>query len=378
MLPLVIFAVATAVLVYVLFGYPLLLGWLAKVQARPIQKKPQEPSISVIVAVYNGEQYLDAKLQSILALEYPRDRMEVLIASDGSTDRTAAIAASYAAQGVRLLQLPRGGKPAALNAAIPQSRGEILVLTDVRQALAPDSVRLLVACFADPTVGVVSGELRIRSGAHQDEDSIGLYWRFETWIRDRLSTIDSMFGATGPFYGIRRELAQPVPVDVLLDDMFLPLSAFFKGYRLVMEPRAKAFDYPMSLDTEFRRKVRTLAGNYQLLKYYPQLLGPSNRMWLHYVSYKLGRLLLPWALMAILVTSFFLPEPVRGPLLAAQVLFYGAALLDRFVPEGSSVKRLTSPVRTFVTIMIAAVAGLSVFFVQPQRLWKVTGASDAK
>src|SRR5260370_1196685 len=121
-----------------------------------------------------------------------------------------------------------------------------------------------------------------------------------------------MFGATGPFYAIRRELAVPIPPDVLLDDVYLPLAPFFRGYRLVVEESARAFDYPTTLETEFRRKVRTLAGVYQLIRIYPRLLLPGNRMWFHFMSYKVGRLLLPHALILIAACSFFLPHPWRA------------------------------------------------------------------
>ncbi len=340
-----------------------------------MQRAPIRPSVSIIVAVHNGEAFLADKLKSILALEYPRDRMQVIVASDGSTDRTDAIAEGFASQGVRLLRLARAGKPAALNAAIPTASGEILVLTDVRQVLAPDSVALLVESFADPEVGTVSGELVIRKGTTEEESDIGLYWRFETWIRDRLASIDSMFGATGPFYAMRRELAVPIPPDMLLDDMYLPLAAFFRGYRLVVDMRARAYDYPTALDTEFRRKVRTLAGNYQILLAYPSLLGPGNRMWLHFVSYKFGRLLLPWSLIAIAVSSPWLPSPWNIIVVAGQAVFYGLAALDFVLPAGVLLKRLCSPIRTFVTMMIAAIRALSVFFVPARSLWKVTSAS---
>jgi cellulose synthase/poly-beta-1,6-N-acetylglucosamine synthase-like glycosyltransferase len=325
--------------------------------------------------VYNGELYLDEKIRSILALDYPPEKMDILVVSDGSTDRTEAIARGFAVSGVRLLALPRGGKPAALNAAIPQARGEILVLTDVRQPLAPDSVRLLLESFADPAVGAVSGELIVGSGTSSDADDIGLYWRFETWIRDRLSTVDSMFGATGPFYAIRRELAAPIPPDILLDDMYLPLGAFFRGYRLVVDRRARAYDIPTGLKTEFQRKVRTLAGNYQILTAFPALLGPRNRMWLHFISYKVARLLLPWLLIALAASSFGLPDPWRILALSAQALFYAMAAIDSAVPAGTPLKRISSPARTFVTMMVAAIRGLSVFFVPPRSLWKVTSAS---
>jgi biofilm PGA synthesis N-glycosyltransferase PgaC len=359
---------------YVLFGYPVLLDLLARRRSRPVLRAhPADPPyVSILVAVHNGEAFLRQKLQSILELDYPRDRVEVLVASDGSTDATGSIARSF--PGVRLLELPRGGKPAALNAAMAQARHDIFVFTDVRQRLAPDSLACLIENFADPAVGAVSAELVILKGDTRQEADTGLYWRYELFIRHRLSGIDSIFGATGAYYALRRELAAPLPTDSLLDDMHLPLRAFFRGYRLIVDSRARMFDSPTSLESEFRRKVRTLAGNYQILRAYPQLLGPRNRLWLHFVSYKLGRLLLPFALALLLIASVGLPLPWNFAFLGAQAAFYGIALLDLWMPEGFAGKRLTSPARTFVTLMAASACAPSIFFVPSARLWKTGGA----
>ena len=369
------FLATVAVFVYIIAGYPLLLGFIARRHARPVLRAPWLPAVTVIVPAHNGELFLEAKLRSILGLDYPPELLQIIVASDGSTDRTEEIAAAFSRRGVELLSLPRGGKPAALNAAIPHARGEILLLTDVRQTLAADSLKLLTACFADPAVGVVSGELIIGDGSSQAHADIGLYWRIESRIRDRLGAIDSIFGATGPFYAIRRSLAVPIPEDLLLDDMYLPLAAFFRGYRLIVESRAQAYDHPTSLTTEFRRKVRTLAGNYQILLAYPKLLGPQNRMWFHFVSYKFGRLLLPWLLLLMAALSFGLPAPWRAPVLTVQCCFYLLAAIDPAIPAKSSLKKATSPARTFVVMMIAVVQGLSVFFVPARSLWKVTSAA---
>jgi poly-beta-1,6-N-acetyl-D-glucosamine synthase len=373
-MPAVAAITACLLMIYVLAGYPLLLRWIARHRPRPVQRRTIEPSVSLIIAVYNGERFLEAKLQSVLELEYPAEKLEIIVASDGSTDRTDEIAERFAAQRVSLLRLPRGGKPAAVNAAIAKARGEILVLTDVRQPLEPPSVARLIENFADPSVGVASGELLIRAGASQEEADIGLYWRFETWMRESLSSVDSMFGATGPFYAIRRVLAVPIPDDALLDDVYLPLAAYFQGYRLVMDSRARAYDIPTSLETEFRRKIRTLAGNYQILRAYPALLGPGNRMWLHFMSYKFGRLLLPWLLLILAAASFGLPVPWRGPSLVAQGAFYGLALADTWIFKPRLLKRLSSSAHTFLVMMIATLGGLSVFFIPPRTLWKVTSA----
>jgi biofilm PGA synthesis N-glycosyltransferase PgaC len=372
MLSIALFLTAISVAVYVLIGYPVLLGLLAWLRPRPILKSRQQKPISILIAVHNGEGFLADKLQSILALDYPRELLEILVVSDGSTDQTLLIAEQFASRGVQSMQIPRSGKCAALNTAISRTTNEILLLTDVRQTLAPDSVQKLVDCFADSSVGAVSGELVIREGASHDEVSTGLYWRYESWIRQKLSRIDSIFGATGPFYAMRRELAVPLPLDTLLDDMYLPLAAFLKGYRLVVEPTARAYDYPTSRETEFLRKVRTLAGNYQILLAYPALLGPQNRMWFHYVSYKLGRLALPWVFTLLFVSSCFLPVPWRWGALAVQALLYGAAALDPVIPVNFPLKRITSISRTFVALLLAALWGLSVFVVPPRRLWKET------
>src|SRR4051812_41281707 len=211
MTPIVVFAISAALLFYIIAGYPLLLALLRRGVQRPVLRNSDSPTVSVIIAVHNGATFLEAKLRSLLALDYPKHCLEIFVVSDGSTDATSAIAREFAE--VRLLDVPRGGKCAALNAAIPKAGGEILVLTDVRQVLEPGSVRSLVRNFADPRVGSVSGQLKIRDAGTGEAAQIDAYWRFETWIRDSLSSIDSMFGATGPFYAIRRGLAVPIPPD---------------------------------------------------------------------------------------------------------------------------------------------------------------------
>ena len=198
----------------------------------------------MVIPVRNGGPYIRRKLESVLRLAYPPEKIEILMVSDGSTDDTDALIRQYASRGVRLLQVPHGGKPAALNAGIPLTHNEIILLTDIRQELETGSLQKMLNCFADPSIGVVSGELIIRQGENLAEANIGLYWRFETWIRNRLSDVDSMLGATGPFYAIRRELVTVMPPETLLDDVYMPLAAFFRGYRLIVEPSAKAYDDP--------------------------------------------------------------------------------------------------------------------------------------
>ena len=372
-----LFFVCVALVVYFVMGYPLVLAFLARRKAKPVANGLELRTASFIIPVHNGARFLRRKLESILALDYPRQLIEILVVSDGSTDETKEIAVEFAAAGVQLLLIPRSGKAAALNSAVPRLSGEILILTDVRQDLEPQSLRFLTAPFHDRNVGVVSGELILRAGDTQSEADVGLYWRYESWIRRNLSALDSMFGATGPFYAIRRELFRPIPEDILLDDVYLPMSAFFSGYRLIVEPRALAYDYPMTRQREFDRKVRTLGGNYQLLFRMPRLLTFRNRLLWHFLSYKVGRLLLPWLILLTFAASLKLPAPWNAVVVGIQLFFCVLALLDSSVPQRSLLKRLSSPARTFLVLMAATVKGLKVLFVPPRALWKVTDiASD--
>ncbi len=371
------FCLSAGAFLYLVAGYPVLLAYVPWRLRPPIRKElATTRSVTALIAVYNGEKFLRQKLDSILALDYPKDLLEILVISDGSSDRTDEIASGFAASGVRLLRVPRGGKAAALNAGIAQAKGEILFFTDVRQRLAPNSLRHLAGCFADPTVGSVTGELHIVSSSGA-EAGMSLYWRYEIWARRQMSAIDSMCGATGCIYALRRDLARPLPADTLLDDIALPLGAFFAGYRLIVEPEAKAYDLPSPMGSEFSRHVRTLAGVWQLLARFPQLLGSGDRMRLHFLSHKFGRLLMPYMALVAALSSFGLADPWRALALASIGGAGALALLDLLTPESWPLKRLTSPFRTLVVMQAASLCSCSVFFLPAQRLWKQTRVRNA-
>jgi cellulose synthase/poly-beta-1,6-N-acetylglucosamine synthase-like glycosyltransferase len=367
------FVMGAGIVLYVLVGYPLLLAALVRLRGpRPVMRKRWEASVSVILPVRNGAEWLAQKLDSILSLDYPRHLVEIIVIDDGSTDQTAAVAEAYAGQGVELLRIPAGGKAAALNAGLARARGDVLFFTDVRQRLDPRSLRVLVEHLADPAVGVVSGELVILEGESREELDIGLYWHMEKWIRKKLSALDSVPGATGCIYAMRRELAKPLPEDMLVDDMFLPLAALESGYRIIFAAEARAYDQPTALETEFWRKVRTLAGNYQIVREFPRLLLPTHRLWVHFTSHKLGRLMLPFALLAVVISTPWLPEPLRTVVLGVQVAVYGLAVLDAVLPARFPGKRVSSPARTFVVLMAATLIAPSVLLVGGRRFWKST------
>ncbi|MEO8099698.1 MAG: glycosyltransferase [Acidobacteriota bacterium] len=372
-LPILLFTICSFCLFWVLAGYPGLLAWKARA-GRPIACGAVEPFITAIIPVHNGGQFLAAKLDSVLSSDYPPDKLEILILSDASTDNTDAIAESYCSSGrVRFMRLPKGGKAAALSIAFQHSDREIFLLTDVRQILDPACVGRMVSRFHDPTVGAVSGNLKIRSGKTSAEANVGLYWRYESWIRRNLSLVDSLLGATGPIYAIRRSLARPLPKGCILDDMWLPLQVVLDGKRAPLAEDCIGWDYPTDLKSEFARKVRTQAGLYQLLAMEPRLLKPwSNRLWVAFVVLKLGRLFLPHLLIALFLISWWLPPLIRPLILTPQIFFYALAFLDRFVPEESKLKRLTGPLAAFVSLIAAAFCAQAIFFTDPSKLWKTT------
>jgi cellulose synthase/poly-beta-1,6-N-acetylglucosamine synthase-like glycosyltransferase len=371
----VILAIAVVIVIYTLVGYPAILALARSRKAPPVQKTPgYVTTVSVILAVHNGAAFIRAKLDTLLGLDFPPELVEILVVSDGSTDETEAIVRSLGCGRVRLLRMPsRSGKAAALNAALEVATGEIVFFTDVRQPLDPKALRSLVENFADPTVGVVTGELRLLRGDAGEQADMDLYWRYEVWARQRQSEIDSLFNTTGCIYAVRRSLVQSIPADTLTDDAVIPLRTFFDGYRVIFDPTAIAFDYPALAGTEFRRRMRTLAGLWQVHLRFPQLFLGRNRMRFHFLSHKFSRLVLPWAILAGLVSSVALPPSgFRTLLLSTELLCILLAAIDRFLPSNLGLRRLTSPARTFFTLNLAAAAAIAVFFVPANRLWVQT------
>ena len=268
----------------------------------------------------------------MLALDYPARLLEIIIGSDGSTDDTVERAQRYRARGVQVYVFrERRGKPAMLNDLVPHAHGDIVLFADARQRFDPGTLQAIVANFADPAVGCVSGELIVQPapGASAVGHGAAFYWRYEKFIRLVESRADSTVGATGAIYAIRRELFEPIPADTLLDDVLVPLRIVRRGYRVLFEPRARAYDNASATaQQEFARKARTIAGNFQLFARESWLFNPvQNRLWFATISHKALRLLIPLLHMAVLVANIAAAQvfPYQW-LLAAQIAFYGAAV----------------------------------------------------
>jgi len=338
-----VFWTSAFAIIYCYLGYPLLLAAWARLARRAPAKGPIEgarewPSISIVLAARNEAARLPARVSNLLDLNY-NGRREIIVVSDGSTDGSAAALTGFGSD-VRVLEVAPGGKPLALNAGVEAATGDILVFADARQVFAPDSLLELAANFDDPRVGGVTGELILDCEGRGKADStigdgVGLYWKYEKWLRRKESAVWSTLGATGAIYALRRSLWTPLPAGTLVDDVLAPMRAVLAGYRIVFEERARAFDRT-SADAaeETRRKTRTLAGNYQILAHEPRLLLPIvNPVWLQYVSHKIGRLVVPWCLIAILVSSAVLAASswLYFAAFCAQAAFYGLADLGAWL-----------------------------------------------
>ena len=321
-----IFWLALGGVAYVFAGYPVLVALLARLRPRPVRRANVRPTVTLLITAYNEARTIATKLDNCLALRYPAGRLDIVVASDGSTDGTDDVVRSYAARGVRLLAFDRRrGKPSLLNDAVPRCRGEIVVLSDARQRYDVDAIEALVENFADPAVGAASGELHLLNPTGVAVGAgVGAYWRYEKFIRKSESALDSCVGATGAIYAIRRALFAPIPADTLLDDVLIPMRIVRLGYRVVFEPDARAWDGVAAAPRqEYTRKVRTLVGNLQLFARERWMLGPGNRLWLQTLSHKLLRIAAPFFLLGAFGANVVLAadSTFYRAVLAAQVLF---------------------------------------------------------
>jgi cellulose synthase/poly-beta-1,6-N-acetylglucosamine synthase-like glycosyltransferase len=338
----VLFWAAAAVVVYTYVVYPAAVYLAARTRAEPAPDASFRPTVSIVLSLYNEEANVTAKLESLRALDYPPALVQVLIGSDGSTDRTNELLREQSALAPMTVVCSdqRAGKPAMLNTLVPMATGDLLIFTDARQRLERGAVRELAKHFSEPTIGSVSGELLFEDVSGKPA-GVGLYWEYEKFIRRSESRLSSMLGATGALYAIRRQLFTPVPAGLVLDDVFIPLKVVEKGYRAIFEPAARIYDrVAANARAEFARKSRTLAGNFQLIRHFPWAVNPLGGLvaW-QFFSHKVLRLFVPYFLLALFCANLFLLDSrFYAATFAAQAVFYLCAIAGAFT---------TRPVRAF-------------------------------
>jgi poly-beta-1,6-N-acetyl-D-glucosamine synthase len=369
-------------ILYTYAGYPVIMWMLARLRPRRWKIAPITPGISIVLAVHDGVALLPQKIEHLLALDYPNIQ-EIIIVSDGSTDGTAELLAeNHAPRLFPIILKEHAGKAVALNAGVRQAHADVVLFVDIRPEIAQGAIQHLVSNFADPKVGCVAGELILRQGSREGVTGAvgGLYWRYEQWIRTCEAVSDSTVGVYGGFYAIRRELAVEQPAGMILDDVFQPLSIIRQGYRSVLDSSAYVYDtWPESVQGEFHRKVRTLAGNFQLFQCAAWTLSPQNRVLFQLVSHKAMRLVSPYVLVLCILSTLALSvhSPIYAALGAVQVLTLGIAVAGlRFrVPV---LHHLAAPASGLLMLNAAAVVGLHRFLFTRGPLWKIWNAGKPR
>jgi cellulose synthase/poly-beta-1,6-N-acetylglucosamine synthase-like glycosyltransferase len=329
-----LFWLGVAAPVYTYLGYPLVLLLLRLVVHREVRRRPFEPAVSLLIPAYHEAGSIEEKIRNSLALDYPAEKLEIVVACDGPKDGTLDIARRAAAgTQVRVLDYPvNRGKIPTLNQAVRELSGEIVVFSDAAAMLYRDSVRMLAENFADPQVGAASGRYTV---VKADEVDIGrsedFYWKYETYLKTQESRLSSTLGAHGHLHAIRRELYPFPPPGTINDDYVIPVSVLAKGYRAVYEPRAVVYEEAREM-TGFGRRIRIMTGNIQQIREIRGLLRPLQPLPLFFfLSHKVARLLVPFGMVAALAANLFLlHSPLYSALFWGQAAFYALALAGTF------------------------------------------------
>lgn len=379
MLPLIIFWMAAAFITYTYVGFPLLIILRALLRPRHFRQEDITPRVTMLIAAYNEERDIVDKLDNILALDYPRDRLQVIIASDGSTDATNRLVSPFTErhEHIRLLALPRLGKAGALNAAAAQANGEILVFSDGNSKYAPSAIRQIVRPFADPSVGGVAGDQRyISPDANTSGSGEKSYWNFDRILKIYESRGGNVISATGAIYAIRRELFQSVPEGVT-DDFVTSTRVIAQGKRLVFARDAVAYEpVSKSVGMEFGRKVRILTRGLNAVLMMRQLANPVRHGFyaVQFISHKILRRLVFIPLVLLFVASPFLWNNGLFYQIAflGQLGFYGLALLGFAAERAGRKPSKVASIPFYVTMVYfaAMIASLNVLLQRQVTSWK--------
>ncbi len=359
-----------SLVLYAYVGYPLLLGLFARTLGRrgvhgKVSASGELPTVSLVISAYNEQKWIGKRIADALAQDYPADRLQIVVASDGSTDQTAAIVAAMAAQHpgrVIVEDCPqRRGKANVLNAVLPTVAGEVVVLSDANTFFDRSAIRKLVRWFGDRQVVAVCGQLKLvdpATGRNVD----GLYWRYENFLKEREAQLGALLGANGAVYAIRRDSYVPIPSDTIIDDFVIPLLMKLRSHgRIVYDVEAVATEEtPPLVRDEFRRRARIGAGGFQsLTRLWPLLLPSHGWTCWALLSHKVFRWLAPlFLLVALVANMLLLAEPAYRLLLGLQLAFYAAALFGSVVPGSGTVPRLLRLATLFASMNAALAVGL--------------------
>jgi len=367
------FLVSAGVIIYSYAIYPLLLALLPARRGETPGEPAEWPSISVLISVYNEEKHITNRIENLLALDYPVDKLEIIIGSDGSTDRTNDLVGEFTDSRVKLHAFEeRGGKPSVLNRLIPQARSELLAFSDANAMFAPDALRKLARHFGDSRIGGVCGRLVLHGDSSQTDE--GPYWKLETYLKRHESALDSCLGANGAIYAIRKSCWPGIPDNTFVDDFVVGMRVRERGVRVIYDTEAVATEeLPQSVGHEMTRRIRIGAGDFQALSLCWRSLLPWRGLYVwSFWSHKVLRWVAPFFMIAALVANVaLLPGPVFAVLLALQLSFYLLAIIGSMMRRRKFV--LFSAPHYFVVINLSLLLGFFRFITGTQRAaWKRT------
>lgn len=367
----IIFSTSLFILFYTFIGYPLFLSLIKKSDMTSLASSDELPIITVVLCIYNSRSLLEQRINNIFESEYPESKLKILVVSDGSTDKPEEIIAKIDDARIKLLHYNKNqGKSYALSYAKDYINTPYVAFSDIRQTFDPLALKYLASTITQKSVGAVSGNLKII--AENGKEESGLYWKYEKAIRMKESDLHSLLGVTGAIYMAKTNLLPCVPKDSLLDDMYIPLSMVKRGYKIKFCEQAIAYDTESgSVEEEFTRKVRTLAGNYQLIQHLPWLLSPiKNPLFFQFFSHKVARLIMPFALLSLFISSVFIPEQ-KLPLIL-QILFYSYSLFSYSFKQIGSKLPFSSTCISFCSLNLAALVATWKYFTVKDmtNLWK--------
>jgi biofilm PGA synthesis N-glycosyltransferase PgaC len=374
-IPLIFWGSIIAIL-YTYAGYPFLIFLLAKLKSRPIIQTEGDFTVTLLIAAYNEESEIEEKIRNCLALEFPKKHLQILIVTDGSTDRTPEIVKAFADSEIECIHSDeRRGKMAAINRAMSFVRGEIVVFSDANNHYLPDTIRTLVAPFKDSRVGAASGAKMIQKGDGSLGTSEGVYWKYESFIKKQESRLGSCTSAAGEILAIRKSLYISPPGHIINDDFFIAMQILRQGYRLIYVPEAKSIErVSATAKDEIIRRTRINAGRYQAITMSAGLLPFHSPVlvW-QIISHKFLRPLVPFfmggALLSNLIVVLYplhagalLGPPLSIILLVAQIVFYGLAIIGNLIPHAGKQNRVMNLFYLPTFLMNSNLAALKGFF----------------
>lgn len=362
-----------AVVLYAYLGYGLAIAVVSRFVNKPVVHSEHLPPVTLLIAAYNEEDVIAEKIENSLTLDYPSDRLEILVVADGSRDGTCEVVRRYADRGVRLEYSPeRRGKIHAVNRTVPMATGEIIAFSDANSMFNRDALKKLVRNFGDPSVALVAGEKRIANDDGTVSDGEGLYWRYESALKRLDSRVSSVMGAAGEIFAIRKERWEDPAPDSIIEDFILSMGLVRDGYRVVYEPEAVSLEEASpNAAEEFKRKVRIVAGGWQaVVRLWPLMTPKYGLVAFQFVSHRVLRwVLVPFLLPLILLANVALAaQPLYLGLLAAQVLFYSLAAIG-YTLERQGKKWKPAYLPFFFTFLnYAALCGAWRFFTKTQAV----------